>query len=850
MKICYFSISVIFCVLTFLLGVSVIVAWYFGFIPLLQYQVQTEYMMFNTALCFVLVALALVALMLKYQITSFVLCLTVILLSLLTVYQDLAGVNFGLDQFFFQANLLIGHPAPGRMAPNTAASFVLAAIIILLMNKKTWTHFYAAIISLLASCLLFMSILFLSGYFISFQHAYRWGDYTSMALNTALGFFLLSISLSAFIAYLSTQLNIKLWRIIPLAVFVGMFTINGMLALSTYEMQMDAGVYSYLSLLIFILGSLFSVLFGLMLYYALYAYYLADREHRTSSLLHMTLESTADGIMACTVEGQLIHCNNIFLHMWRLNSKPIKTMHISKLLKTMAAQVEHGHLFLETVLEAIHHDTKYELQLTVNLKDQRVYEVSTRIQWDTNQVVGYVFTFHDITKSKHLEQELLHLNTHDSLTNLPNKALIMDSLQKNLVRAKREYKKTAFFLININRFTQINDVFGRNIGDELIKQIANRFQKELADIGSISRLGGDEFVLITNINEVKEAQNIAERIIFSLKQGFKIHESILNFTCSIGIAIAPDHGNTTEDVIRNADIAMMRSKKDGRNTYKFYSPPFSQLAKSQMALENELYVAVENGQIITYYQPVIDIYNMKFVGVEALMRWQHPSRGLILPGQFIETAEDLGLIVEIGRQVMKEACKEIYQWQQQGLKDIRLAVNVSAIQFKNKQLIDDVNQALSESGLKPECFEIELTEQTLIGRSKEVYDCLFYFRKQGICISLDDFGTGFSSLSYIKNFPLDKIKIDKSFIADLLESEDSQQLVKAMIRMAESLRLKSIAEGIENQEELNYLKYIHCNYGQGFYFANPMPAKDCFNFLIRNRSNNLKVFPFNASKQR
>ncbi|WP_241480560.1 putative bifunctional diguanylate cyclase/phosphodiesterase [Legionella norrlandica] len=399
------------------------------------------------------------------------------------------------------------------------------------------------------------------------------------------------------------------------------------------------------------------------------------------------------------------------------------------------------------------------------------------------------------------------------------------------------------FLIDISKFTQVNDVFGRSKGDELIRMIVERLKIGVGNSGTLCRLGGDEFVIIASLSGYADGQKIIDNVLSALKPSIEFYGSQLNVSCSIGVSICPQDGIQTDELLRCADIATIRAKKQGRNSFVYYARELGAYTYERMLLENKLYVALEKKEFELYYQPLLELKTNKIYGFEALLRWENPRLGLLTPDKFLPIAEDLGLMNDIGTWVINEACRQLNHWRKKDLPLVKMAVNTTAHQFKNNRLLDDINKALVFYDLSPESLEIELTEQVLLDGSKEVFYVLEMLKTKKIVVALDDFGTGYSSLNYIKKFPLDKLKIDQTFIRDMLHSEDNKNLLKAIIHLTETMKLTVLAEGIENQEQLDFLIANRCIYGQGFFFAKPMPPSVCSAFLKRYK-NRIVTFTF------
>ncbi|HEY0941820.1 MAG TPA: EAL domain-containing protein [Steroidobacter sp.] len=428
---------------------------------------------------------------------------------------------------------------------------------------------------------------------------------------------------------------------------------------------------------------------------------------------------------------------------------------------------------------------------------------------------------------------LQHLATHDSLTELPNRLLFDDRLSQAISYAERHGGRIAVLVLDLDRFKMINDSLGHHGGDELLKEAANRLRGMLRKSDTLARTGGDEFVLIADeIEGESDAEQLAQRLLESFARSFHILDVDIHTSPSIGISVYPQDGARASDLIKHADAAMYHSKKVGGNTYTFFAPSMHEFAQERVELENGLRRALVKGELELHYQPKVHVTSGHISSTEALIRWRHPKRGLVPPGDFIPLAEETGLILQIGEWVLRQACRQAREWQLQGLAPVRVAVNMSALQFRQKNLVDIVQSALADADLEPTYLEIELTESAVMHNAASSAAILERLSRIGVHISIDDFGTGYSSLSYLRRFPLDKLKIDRSFIKDVVANPEDAAIVHAIISLAHSLRLKVIAEGVETEQQLQLLRDLGCDQYQGF-FCSPAMSADEFAEMIR-----------------
>lgn len=453
---------------------------------------------------------------------------------------------------------------------------------------------------------------------------------------------------------------------------------------------------------------------------------------------------------------------------------------------------------------------------------------------DKQQLTHYVSVYTDIRQLKDSEAQLEHLARHDPLTQLPNRSLLAINLAHAIELATRQQQRVALIMLDLDRFKDVNDSFGHQIGDVLLQQVAQRLQQRIRASDTICRLGGDEFTVLVEGNpEISAVDHMAEDILQLLKAPFQLpngRDVIVG--ASIGISLFPEHGRSPEDLLQQADAAMYRAKANGRSCFKYFSDELTLAAERRLDLEVRLRRAIESDEMRVYFQPQIDIASNRIVGAEALVRWQDPNRGLISPIQFIPIAEETGLIKQLGEWILFETCRQGKEWLQQGLPAINLAVNISPVQFRYSNILGSVITALQETGFPAEYLELELTESALMTHETEAAEILNQLRQLGVRLAIDDFGTGYSSLAYLKRFPLDVLKIDKSFVDDIPHKKDDMEIAATIVAMAHTLRLKVIAEGVETTEQLAFLKSQGCDCYQGYLMSPPVPA-DQFGQLLR-----------------
>ncbi|PHV31391.1 hypothetical protein CSQ94_21710 [Janthinobacterium sp. BJB312] len=448
-------------------------------------------------------------------------------------------------------------------------------------------------------------------------------------------------------------------------------------------------------------------------------------------------------------------------------------------------------------------------------------------------VSHFVVAQYDISTVMRFEQELEFQSRHDILTGLANRLLLRERLEQAMAVARRSTLPLWVVFIDLDRFKFVNDTLGHDAGDTLLKLIADRLRAATREVDTVARLGGDEFVLLLPQHTNSEpGQLILQRVLDTVAQPLQVggHEFFL--TCSMGVATYPDDGDSAETLIKHADIAMYRAKEQGRNHWQSYAPAMNASMLARLSLESELRHALERGQFHLVYQPQVELDSGRIVGMEALLRWQHPTLGAIAPGDFIHLAEEMGLIVPIGAWVLQTACAQAKVWQRQGLGGLRLAVNLSARQFRQSGLLQSVREILAVTGLEARFLELELTESMMMQDVEQAISTMGKLKTLGLQLSIDDFGTGYSSLAHLRHFPIDVLKIDKSFVSDITHSNDDAAIVQAIIALAHSLRLKVIAEGVETAQQLAFLRQHGCDQMQGYLFSRPLAAA-AFETLLR-----------------
>ncbi|SHJ34842.1 PAS domain S-box-containing protein/diguanylate cyclase (GGDEF) domain-containing protein [Malonomonas rubra DSM 5091] len=545
---------------------------------------------------------------------------------------------------------------------------------------------------------------------------------------------------------------------------------------------------------------------------------------------HQITRHANDIIMLCDREGKVVDVNNRALEAFGYSLEEMLTLNVTALRpaedrEKSAEQrkqllTKRSHLFEERCLR----------------KDGTIFpaEISARLI----ELEGQIYLqgiLRDITERKKAQQEIQYLAHHDSLTGLPNRNLLKDRVEQNLARARRNNSKSAFLFLDFDRFKNINDSLGHSVGDGVLQEVAKRLKTCLREEDTVARVGGDEFViLLADLEDERAVANVAQKVTELGTTPYEVKGQKFRLTISIGISVFPNDGDNFESLLKNADSAMYHAKNAGRNTFCFYTEDMNAQTLEALNLERDLQHALENNELRLHYQPQLDLESSKVIGVEALLRWQHPTHGNMSPAVFIPIAEERGLINDIGNWVLETACRQSVSWQEQGLPPLRMAVNISALQLHHVDFYEKVATILAATGMNPEMLELELTESAVMQHEESALVLMQQLKALGLHLAIDDFGTGYSSLSYLKRFPFDKLKIDRSFIKDLpLDTEDGA-ITQAIIGVGRSLKHKVIAEGVETLEQQNYLRDEGCDQMQGFYFSRPLPPEELVELLEQN----------------
>jgi diguanylate cyclase (GGDEF)-like protein/PAS domain S-box-containing protein len=538
-------------------------------------------------------------------------------------------------------------------------------------------------------------------------------------------------------------------------------------------------------------------------------------------------ENHLDGIITVDIKGKIIDINSAAIRITGIEAIYVLGQPISSLLH-LHVEEQREKAREEFLIAAKHGQVNTMETVIVHREGHHVHLNLMNVPVTVDgEVKGTYIIFRDITEEKRTKETIQHMAFHDELTGLPNRRLLKRTLEETIRHSVPGVSRFAVLVIDIDRFKMINDSLGHAYGDQFLQMVADRLNHAAVGLSvTIARMGGDEFTLICHGDPSQDtAVRVAQRIIDLIQIPFRLKDNDFYVSASIGIALYPEHGMDAEQLLKNADTAMYVVKRKGKNSFQFYSSLLNDHIMDKIVLESALRKAVERNELFIHYQPQINLHNQQVIGVEALLRWLHPEKGIVAPDVFIPIAEETGLINEIGNWVMREACQQMQQWQQQYGWNIPISINLSSHQFHQEQLVSVIKNILHETKLKPEYLELEITESMMMDTYKSTH-ILRELSGLGIKISMDDFGTGYSSLSYLKMFPIHKLKIDRTFIKDIPESEDGRAIVATIISMAHNLKMNVIAEGVETKEQLHFLTENGCDDIQGFYFSKPLPATE------------------------
>jgi len=569
----------------------------------------------------------------------------------------------------------------------------------------------------------------------------------------------------------------------------------------------------------------------------------SEVETRTSNLeaalqlTKATLESTPEGTVVIGNDQNIIINNEKFLKIWNLSNSDLKNENAISLFKKISKQVEEAKLFSNMIVNLL---TMPQSNHSINewkLKNGKVIELYMQPYHLHDNLMGIVLSFRDVTDRKRLEDQLVYQATHDSLTSLPNRILLADRIQQGIAHAKREGTYLSVLMIDLDNFKDVNDGLGHAAGDVLLKLVSSRLSASVREIDTVIRLGGDEFVVILmSQNRAEDSITKARELIEKILIPFQIEDHSITITASIGISYYPDDGQDTKSLLKNADAALYHAKKMGRNTFQVYMYEYNEQLLQRAELNAGLLEATEKNEFVLHYQPLVKPDTGRIIGLEALVRWQHPKLGLLFPQTFLSLAEETGLIVLIGDWVLKAACKQIKIWQTHFNPDLTIAINISGYQFAQKNFVEKVESILNETGVTPSTLELEMSQNYIFRNISETAQKMLKLKELGIRLSIDGFGVGDASFSYLKYFPFDKVKIDKSYIKGIHTNKYDDAIVEAIIGMTQKMGMEVLAGGVENSQQVEFLMKYHGHQVQGYYYSSPLDASHCTELLKSKKS--------------
>lgn len=551
---------------------------------------------------------------------------------------------------------------------------------------------------------------------------------------------------------------------------------------------------------------------------------------KQKQLAIVTLESIGDAVITTNMQSEVTYLNPVAEKMtgWskaEAMGRPI--LEVFRILNESTRKLAANPVDVVLAHNKVCGLANHTLLIAKSGAEYAIEDSAAPIRDQDGNILGVVLVFHDVSDARQMAQKMTYLAEHDYLTDLPNRLLLTDRITQAISAAKRRGSKLAILFFDIDHFKRVNDTLGHEVGDQLLKVLSKKLQMCIRASDTLSRQGGDEFVvLLPELTDDAVPAEIAQKILFSIKDPISIANHELFITASIGIAVYPDDGDNVDVLTRHADAAMYHAKNSGRNNYQFFTKEMSARVAAQLTMENSLQKAIANNELLLFYQPKVSIKTGKIIGAEALIRWVHPQWGMMMPDRFIKIAEDSGLIRGIGHWVLREACTQNKKWQDSGLPEIPIAINVSVVELHHAHFTQEVTKVLLQTGLQPYHLELEVTESVAIQSEVTVINDLNKLKEMGVRLSVDDFGTGYSSLSYLKLLPVNTIKIDKSFIRDIQVDANDAAIVTAIIKMSQSLGLTVIAEGVETQAQLEFLQSHDCDEMQGYLFSRPLPADE------------------------
>ena len=550
-----------------------------------------------------------------------------------------------------------------------------------------------------------------------------------------------------------------------------------------------------------------------------------DSKNRALQLAATVFESSVEGIMITNRDNEIISTNRALSEITGYSADEILGND-----PRMFTSGRHDRIFYREMWNALQESGHWQGELWNRRKNGEIFPQFLTISVERDEqgeVAHYIGLFTDITQRKYDEERIERLAYYDPLTDLPNRVLLQDRLARVLAAAQRDQHSAAILMLDLDRFKNINESLGHNVGDSVLQAVAERLRSCVREADTVARLGGDEYLVVMgNMENAQDAAQVAQKILAAFHSPVTVDGKELGVTLSIGISVFPNDGEDEQTLMKNADSAVYSAKEAGRNTYQFYTRDMNASMLETLMIENALRRALERQELRLFFQPQVDLSSGKIIGAEALIRWMHPEQGLLAPCSFIPIAEDSGLIVPIGEWVLRDACRHLKSWQDAGFADLTVAVNMSAVQFRQDNLAERIIAIGNETGIDLQHLELELTESMIMHNAEAMIESMKVLKALNLKLSIDDFGTGYSSLSYLKRFPIDKLKIDRSFVNDITDNPADLAISKVIIDLARNLNMRAIAEGVETAEQLRLLRENGCDEIQGYYFSRPVPVEE------------------------
>lgn len=827
-------VTFIFSFVVLMFALSCIIG-YVGYIDaLIRYAPNTRSISYIAIACFFISGIAILAALANMRFLSISLSILIMLISVIMGYFGILDFNTELAKMDPVRTNEPFSVHPCYFPINSAICFILASIILFSANCNKNLLRCNIVCTTFSMILLTLAIIFSLGYILNFPQLYDWYHQLPMSMPAAFGLVFLAIALLSLSVYKAIVTRVEVLHYYPLIGSGCVLLTSLILAVEISELyQVNNAKATALPMLTLFLGMFISLSIAALWYIARVA--LSEKKNAlgSKSLMHAVLDATEDGVIAYDLHGDIVDFNKKFIKMWHLTESQLQKMNRHDVVTLMSQAVMNKADFISNNQVQLKNPTN-EFIYEIDLKCGNIIECSSKPYAINNITVGRVHAYKDVTTHKKLEQQLMHRANYDDLTDLPNRACIQQLLYQEIVKARQNLASIGVFLVDISKFSLVNDTLGRNKSDLLLQIIAANIKDSLSMDCTMGRISADAFLIISTVyNSHSNYQILIDTIFKIFETNFDIGSREIKLSCSIGVAFYPNDGQDVDILLANADAALIQAKSKGFGTYQYYTEKLHELTLKRIDLEARLHNAIELEQFVVYFQPVIDLRTELPIGVEALVRWKTDDGNIIPPMEFIPIAEEIGLINKIGDLVFTKVCEQLKIWNNQGLKNLTVAINASPKQFLNHKFISHVHKVIEEYDVNPDNIELELTETSLISTSSLVDILLRDLNKLGIKTVIDDFGAGYSSFNYVKRFAISKVKIDKIFIDGLTNGASEKEIVKAMIAMSHSINYTIVAEGVETKEQLRILQDLGCDECQGFYFAKPMTAMECTEYLLR-----------------